>query len=204
MAIVQVIFHSTYGHVWRLAEAIAEGARGVEGTEVRLHRVPELLPEEMLRATGAWDAQQQFAHLPVATPELIGEADAIIVGTPTRFGNMSFQMRAFWDSTVNLWFQGQLEGKLGSAFVGTGTQHGGAESTLTTIYNTFIHHGMLIIGVPYSVREIMNMNEITGGAPYGAGTLSNVDGSRLPSENELSIGRSQGKRVAEFAAKLAG
>lgn len=204
MAIVQVIFHSTYGHVWQLAEAIAEGARGVGGTEVRLHRVPELMPEDQLRATGAWDAQQQFAHLPVATPDEVGEADAIIVGTPTRFGNMSFQMRAFWDSTVGLWFGGKLEGKLGSAFVGTGTQHGGAESTLTSIYNTFIHHGMLIVGIPYSVREIMNMDEITGGAPYGAGTLSNVDGSRLPSENERVIGRAQGKRVAEFAQRLFG
>jgi NAD(P)H dehydrogenase (quinone) len=204
MAVVQVIFHSSYGHVWKLAEAVAAGAAAVPGAEVRLHRVAELQSEDALRASGAWDVQQQFAHIPVAQPEQLAEADAVIVGTPTRFGNMSAPMRSFWDSTGGLWFGGALEGKIGSAFVGTGTQHGGQETTLMSIYTNFIHHGMIIAGIPYSVREIMNMNEITGGTPYGAGTMSNVDGSRQVTENELAIGRAQGKRVAELATKLFG
>jgi NAD(P)H dehydrogenase (quinone) len=203
MAVVQIVFHSIHGHVHRLAEAVAEGARSVAGTEVRLHRVPEFLPEDALRSIGAEEAQQAMADIPVASPDMLASADAVLVGTPTRFGNMSFQMRAFWDNTVQLWLAGALVGKIGSVFTAIGTQHGGHESTPLTVYSTFIHHGMIVVGVPYTVREIMEMGEITGGGPYGASTMSNVDGSRPPSANELKIGFEQGRRVAEIAAKLA-
>jgi NAD(P)H:quinone oxidoreductase type IV len=204
MARVQVVFYSTYGHVWMLAEAVAAGAREVEGCEVLLHQVPEIVPEDMLRATGAWDARQQFAHVPVADPLQLAQADAIIVGTPTRFGNMAAQMRAFWDGTLPLWLDGSLVGKIGSAFVATGSQHGGHETTITSIWNTFCHQGMLIAGVPYSETRLMVMDQITGSSPYGAGTMSGVDGSRLPSENELAIGRTQGHHIATLAKKMFG
>jgi NAD(P)H dehydrogenase (quinone) len=204
MAKIQVVFHSTYGHVWQLAEQVAVGAREVEGCEVLLHQVPETIPEETLRAIGAWDARQQFAHIPVADPEQLADADAIIVGTPTRFGNMSSQMRAFWDGTVQLWIRGALIGKVGSAFVATGSQHGGHETTITSIWNTFCHQGMLICGVPYSEQRLVTMSEITGSSPYGAGTMSGVDGSRQPSENELAIARTQGRHVATITKKLFG
>jgi NAD(P)H dehydrogenase (quinone) len=163
-----------------MAEQVAAGAREVEGAEVLLHQVPETIPEETLRAIGAWDARQQFAHIPVADPLQLADADAIIVGTPTRFGNMSSQMRSFWDGTVQLWMSGALVGKVGSAF------------------------GMLICGVPYSETRLMTMEEITGSSPYGAGTMSGVDGRRLPSENELAIARTQGRHVATIATKLFG
>jgi NAD(P)H dehydrogenase (quinone) len=204
MAKVLVLFYSMHGHVYRLAEAVAAGAGAVDGVEVTLKRVPETIPQAVLDATGATAAQAAFAHIPVAEPNELGDYDAVIVGTPTRFGNMAGQMRNFWDQTVQLWLQGKLVGKLGSAFVGTGTQHGGAETTITSIWSTFCHQGMLITGLPYSERRIMEMGEITGGSPYGAGTMSNVDGSRMPSENELEIGKSQGRYVAELARKLAG
>jgi len=204
MAKVQVVFHSTYGHVYLLAEQVAAGAREMGGTEVLLHQVPETTPEDVLRASGAWDARQGFAHVPVADPIQLADADAIIVGTPTRFGNMSAQMRAFWDSTLQLWLTGALVGKIGSAFVATGSQHGGHETTITSIWNTFCHQGMLICGVPYSETRLMAMDEITGSSPYGAGTMSGVDGRRLPSENELAIARTQGRHVATLAQKMFG
>lgn len=204
MAKVQVVFYSMYGHVYRMAEAVAEGARSVDGAEVILFRVPELVPEEVLRKSGAWDAQQAFAHVPIAVPEQLVEADAIIVGTPTRFGAAAAQMRNLWDQTGGLWARGALIGKLGSAFVSTGTQHGGSEMTAVSMYSTFLHHGMLVVGVPYSEQRVMNMGEITGGGPYGAGTMSNIDGSRMPTENELGIAQTQGRRVAEIAGKLFG
>jgi NAD(P)H dehydrogenase (quinone) len=204
MAKIQIVFHSTYGHVYLLAEQIAAGAREVAGSEVLLHQVPETIPEETLRAIGAWDARQQFAHIPVADPEQLADADAIIVGTPTRFGNMSSQMRAFWDGTVQLWMRGALIGKVGSAFVATGSQHGGHETTITSIWNTFCHQGMLICGIPYSEQRLVTMDEITGSSPYGAGTMSAVDGSRLPTENEYAIARTQGRHVTTIATKLFG
>ncbi len=204
MAKIQVVFYSMYGHVYQMAEAVAEGVRGVEGAEVALSRVPETIPEEMLRQAGAWDAQQAFAHIPLAEPGQLSEADAIIVGTPTRFGSAAAQMRNFWDQTGGLWAKGLLIGKLGSVFVSTATQHGGQETTQVNMWSTFIHHGMLIVGVPYSEQRLLNMGEITGGASYGAGTLAGADGSRQPSENELGIARTQGQRVAELAVKLFG
>jgi len=203
MTKVLVLFYSMYGHVYQLAEAVATGAREVEGTEVTLKRVAESIPDAVLQASGAAQAQQAFAHIPVADPNELGDYDAIIVGTPTRFGNMAGQMRNFWDQTVALWMQGKLVGKLASAFVGTGTQHGGAETTITSIWSTFCHQGMVITGLPYSETRIMNMEEITGGSPYGAGTMSKPDGSRWPTENELEIGKSQGRYVANLAKRMA-
>jgi len=204
MAVVQIVFYSTYGHLWRLAEAEAEGAGSVPGTEVRLTQVAELMPEAAQRAIGAWDVRQQFAHIPIADPEKLVEADAIIVGTPTRFGNMAAPMRMFWDQTGGLWFANALNGKIGSAFVGTGTQHFGQETTITSIHSNFFHHGMIVVGVPASTPELGNMKEITGGSPYGAGTMSDKDGSRTPTANELTIARAQGRWVAELAQRLFG
>lgn len=204
MANIQVIFYSMYGHIYQMANAVVEGAREVDGAKVGLYRVPEFIPEEALRQAGAWEAQQAFAHVPVAAPAQLADADAIIIGTPTRFGAAAAQMRNFWDQTGGLWFNGALIGKLGSVFCSTGTQHGGQETTHVSMWSTFIHHGMLIVGVPYSEQRLMNMSEITGGASYGAGTLAGVDGSRQPSDNELAIARTQGQRVAEIAQKLFG
>lgn len=204
MAKIQVIFYSMYGHIYQMANAVVEGARSVDGAEVGLYRVPEWIPEDVLRKAGAWEAQQAFAHVPIAEPAQLAEADAIIIGTPTRFGAAAAQMRNFWDQTGGLWAKGALVGKLGSVFASTGTQHGGQETTHVSMWSTFIHHGMLIVGVPYSEQRLMNMNEITGGGSYGAGTLANVDGSRQPSENELAIARTQGQRVAQTANKLFG
>ena len=202
MAKVQVIFYSMYGHVFQLAEAVAQGASAVSGTQVDMYRVAELVPEEALRKAGAWEAQQAFAHIPLAKTEQLPEADAIIIGTPTRFGNMAAQMRNFWDQTGGLWMKGALVGKLAASFVATGTQHGGQETTHTSIWNTFAHHGMLIVPLGYAEPKVLNMGEITGGGPYGAGTMSDVNGSRMPSENELAIARTQGQRLAELSAKL--
>ncbi len=204
MAKVYVVFYSMYGHVWRMAEAVAEGARSVPGTEVKLFQVPELVPDAALERTGAKQARQAFAHVPVMEPDQLAEADAVIFGTPTRFGNMAAQMRNFLDRTGGLWAQGKLIGKVGSVFTSTGTQHGGQETTITSFHTTLLHQGMVIVGVPYSCQELTNMTEITGGSPYGAGTLAGSDGKRQPTENELAIARFQGKHVAQIAAKLAG
>jgi NAD(P)H dehydrogenase (quinone) len=198
---VQVIFYSTYGHVWRMAEAVAEGARQA-GAEVGLFQVAELMPEAALEKSGAKAARQAFAHVPFATVDQLPEADALIFGTPTRFGNMSSQMRNFLDQTGGLWVKGSLIGKVGSAFASTASQHGGQETTLTSFHSTLLHHGMVIVGVPYSEQGLVNMTEVSGGTPYGATTLAGTDGKRLPSENELAIARFQGKHVAEVAGKL--
>jgi NAD(P)H dehydrogenase (quinone) len=203
MAKVYVVFYSTYGHVHTMANAVAEGARGVAGTEVSVFQVAELMPEEALVKSGAAKARQAFAHVPIIQPEQLVEADAIIFGTPTRFGNMAAQMRNFLDRTGQLWAKGSLIGKIGSVFTSTGTQHGGQETTVTSFHTTLLHHGMILVGVPYSCAGLTNMNEITGGSPYGAGTLAGPDGSRQPSANELEIARFQGRHVAEIAAKLA-
>jgi NAD(P)H dehydrogenase (quinone) len=200
---VHVIFYSTYGHVFRLAEAIVEGAKTVRGAEVQLFRVAETLPDDALAKMGAHEARKAWAHLPVADPRTLDQADAIILGCPTRYGSVTAQMRAFLDNTGQHWVKGTLIGKLGSGFTSTGTQHGGQETTLLTLATWFFHHGMLISGVPYSSQELLNMTEMTGGSPYGAGTIAGPKGERQPSHNELAIARAQGKHVAEIAAKLA-
>lgn len=201
---VQIVFYSMYGHTCKMAEAVAEGAREVEDVEVSLYQVPELVPEEVLERAGAKAARAAFAHIPVAKPEQLAEADAIIFGTPTRFGNMCAQMRNFLDQTGPLWMKGALIGKVGSVFTSTATQHGGQETTITSFHSTLLHQGMIIVGVPYSEQRLVNMSEITGGTPYGASTLAGGDGSRQPSENELAIARFQGRHVAQLARKLKG
>jgi len=201
---VQVIFYSMYGHIYRMAEAIAEGARSVEGAQVALYQVPELVPDEALERTGAKAARAAFAEVPVAVPAVMADADAIIFGTPTRFGNMCAQMRNFLDQTGQMWLKGTLVGKIGSVFTSTATQHGGQETTITSFHTTLLHHGMIIVGVPYAEQRLLNMDEITGGSPYGASTLAGGSGQRMPSENELGIARYQGRHVAEIARKLFG
>lgn len=200
---IQIVFYSMYGHIYRMAEAVAQGAQEVEGTRVTLLQVPELMPEEALAKSGAKAARAAFEHVPVATPNVLSEADAIIFGTPTRFGNMCAQMRNFLDQTGGLWMSGALVGKVGSVFTSTGTQHGGQETTITSFHTSLLHLGMIVVGVPYSEARLMNMEEITGGTPYGASTLAGADGSRQPSANELAIARFQGRHVAEIARKLA-
>lgn len=198
MAKVLVLYYSMYGHIETMANAVADGARSVAGTEVAIKRVPELMPEDDARKAGA--KLDQTA--PIATVDELPHYDAIIFGTPTRFGNMCAQMRNFLDRTGRLWMNGNLIGKVGSVFTSTGTQHGGQETTITSFHNTLLHHGMIVVGVPYSSRELMNMGEITGGSPYGAGTLAGADGSRTPTANELAIARFQGAHVARIATKL--
>ena len=199
---VQVVFYSMYGHVYQLAEAVAAGARQVPGVEVTLYQVPELVPEAALAKSGARQARAAFAHVPVAEPARLADAAAILFGTPTRFGNMCAQMRNFLDRTTDLWLKGALIGKVGSVFTCTATQHGGQETTITSFHSTLLHQGLLIVGVPYSEKGLVNMQEITGGSPYGAGTLAGPDGSRQPTENELAIARFQGRHVAGIAQRL--
>ena len=198
MSKILVLYYSTYGHVEKMAEAVAEGARKVSGATVTLKRVPETVPAET--------AQQAHFKLdqkaPVATVDELADYDAIIFGAPTRFGNMAAQMRNFLDQTGGLWMKGGLVGKVGSVFVSTATQHGGQETTITSFHSTLFHHGMIVVGVPYACQNLLNMSEITGGTPYGASTLAGADGSRQPSENEVSIARFQGEHVAKIAAKL--
>lgn len=202
MTKVQVVFYSMYGHVHQLAEAVAEGARNVPDTDVRVSQVPELIPDAALTKSGAKEARDVFAHVPIAEQSSLSDADAIIFGTPTRFGNMCAQMRNFLDQTTQLWLSGALIGKVGSVFVSTASQHGGQETTIQSFHTTLLHHGMIVVGVPYSEQRLLNMTEISGGTPYGATTLANSDGARQPSENELAIARFQGQHVAEIASKL--
>jgi NAD(P)H dehydrogenase (quinone) len=199
---VQVVFYSTYGHIYQMAEVIAEGARESPDVEVALYQVPEVMSDTVLEQIGAKAARQAFAHIPFIDPDQLATADAIIFGTPTRFGNMAGQMRNFLDRTGNLWQTGGLVGKVGSVFTSTATQHGGQETTITSFHSTLLHHGMVIVGVPYTEQRLMNMEEITGGTPYGASTLAGLDGSRQPSENELAIARTQGRYVARIARQL--
>jgi NAD(P)H dehydrogenase (quinone) len=199
---VQVIFYSMYGHVYKMAQAVVEGAKQVPGTEVSLYQVQEILPEDVLEKYGAKAAKSAFAKVPVATVDQLPEAHAIIFGTPTRFGNMAAQMRNFLDQTGQLWLKGSLVGKVGSVFASTATQHGGQETTITSFHSTLLHQGMVIVGVPYSESGLTHMGDISGGTPYGATTLAGSDGSRQPSENELKIARYQGKHVTEIAGKL--
>ena len=198
-----IVFYSTYGHVFRMAEAVAEGARRVPGNDVIVRRVPETLPADVLAKMGATDAQKAFAHVPIVTLDDLVAADAIIFGTPTRFGNMAGQMRQFLDSTGGLWAQGALVGKVGGVFAGSATQHGGQESTILSFHTTLLHHGMVIVGLPYAFAGQMRIDEITGGSPYGATTIAGGQGERLPSENELAGARFQGEHTAKIAAKLA-
>lgn len=199
MTKVLVLYYSSYGHIEAMADAVAEGARSVAGTEVRVKRVPELVPEEVARGAGMKTDQQA----PIATPDELADYDAIIFGTPTRFGNMAAQMRNFLDQTGGLWFAKALVGKVGSVFVSTASQHGGQETTITSFHTTLLHHGMVIVGLPYTFEGNAEMGEISGGTPYGASTLAGNDGSRMPSENELAGARFQGAHVARIAAKLA-
>ena len=201
---VLIVYYSTYGHVHQMAEAVAEGVRQVDGAEAVLRRVPETLPPDVLEKMGAVEAQKAFSHVPVCTVEELAEADAVIFGTPTRFGNMCGQMRQFLDATGQLWAQGALVGKVGSVFTSTGTQHGGQESTILSFHISLLHHGFVIVGLPYAFQGQMRNDEITGGSPYGASTIAGTSGERLPSENELDGARFQGKHVATIAAKLKG
>lgn len=194
---IYIVFYSMYSHIYQMAEAVAKGARSVEGAEVSLFRVPELIPDDVLESSGAKEAQKSFSHIPEIQPEQLEEADAVIFGTPTRFGMMTAQMRNFLDQTGKQWMNGSLINKVGSVFTSTATQHGGQETTITSFHATLLHHGFIIVGVPYSEQGLLNMDEITGGSPYGAGTLADGDGSRQPSQNELGIAETQGKRVAE-------
>jgi NAD(P)H dehydrogenase (quinone) len=200
---VQVVFYSMYGHVYKMAQAVAEGVKQVSGAEVSLYQVAELIPDDILEKYGAKTAKASFTNVPIAAVDKLAEADAIIFGTPTRFGNMAAQMRNFLDQTGALWGKGALVGKVGSVFASTGTQHGGQETTITSFHSTLLHHGMVIVGVPYTEAGLTYMDNISGGTPYGATTLAGADGSRQPSENELKIARFQGKHVAEIATKLA-
>jgi NAD(P)H dehydrogenase (quinone) len=192
-----VLYYSTYGHVEAMAAAVADGAREIDDAQVAVKRVPELMPEEVARGAGVKLDQDA----PIADPKELAEYDAIIVGTPTRFGNMASQMRNFWDQTGGAWAKGALIGKVASAFTSTGTG-GGSETTLTSTHNTFLHHGMIVVGLPYSSAELSDISQVRGGSPYGAATLAGADGSRMPSETELKLARDQGRHVATVAAAL--
>ncbi|HSN82549.1 MAG TPA: NAD(P)H:quinone oxidoreductase [Polyangiales bacterium] len=199
MTKVLILYYSSYGHVERMAEAVAEGAREVSGAEVTVKRVPELVPEEVAKKSG----YKLDQPAPIAEPNELPDYDAIIFGTPTRFGNMCAQMRNFLDQTGGLWQNGKLIGKVGSVFTSTATQHGGQESTVLSFHTTLLHQGMVIVGLPYSAKEQMSLDEIMGGSPYGAATIAAPDGSRKPSEMELKLARYQGRHATEVAAKLA-
>lgn len=199
MAKLLVLYYSSYGHLERMAEAVAEGAREVAGVEVTIKRVPELVPEEVAKKSGFKLDQKA----PIAQPQELADYDGIIFGIPTRFGNMAAQMRNFLDQTGALWMNGSLIGKVGSVFASSATQHGGQESTILTSHVTLLHQGMVIVGLPYSAKEQMTLDQITGGSPYGASTITGGDGSRWPSEIELKMARFQGRHVAEITAKLA-
>jgi len=199
---VLIVYYSVYGHIHRLAEVVGEGAGSVTGAEVGICRVPETLPEDVLAKMGALEAQKEQAHVPVCQTEDLAASDAIIFGTPTRFGNMCGQMRQFLDGTGGLWSRGALVGKVGSVFTSSATQHGGQESTILSFHLNLLHHGMVIVGLPYTFAGQMRIDEVTGGSPYGASTIAGGDGMRMPSENELAAARYQGTHVAGIAAKL--
>ncbi|MDP2683254.1 MAG: NAD(P)H:quinone oxidoreductase [Deltaproteobacteria bacterium] len=200
---ILIVYYSMYGHIYRMAEAVAEGVKEVNGAKVEMRRVPETLPEDALKKMGAIEAQKSFVHIPVCTVDELSSADAIIFGTPTRFGNMCGQMRQFLDATGQLWLNGALVGKVGSVFTSSATQHGGQESTILSFHTTLLHQGMVIVGLPYTFQGQMRIDEITGGSPYGASTIAGGKGERMPSENELAGARFQGKHVATIASKLA-
>jgi NAD(P)H dehydrogenase (quinone) len=198
MTKVLVLYYSSYSHTETMAQAVAQGASSVDGVEVTLKRVPETMPEDVAKNAGVKLDQEA----PVAEPGELADYDAIIFGTPTRFGNMAAQMRTFLDQTGPLWFENKLVGKVGSVFCSTASQHGGQETTITSFHTTLFHHGMIVVGLPYTFKGNMVMDEVSGGTPYGATTLAGPDGGRAPSENELAGARFQGRHVAEIAAKL--
>ncbi|MHC1726813.1 MAG: NAD(P)H:quinone oxidoreductase [Syntrophobacteraceae bacterium] len=202
MCKVLVVYYSMYGHIYKMAEAVAEGIREVAGCEAVIKRVPETLPDEVLGKMGALDAQKGMAHIPIATVDDLADADAIIFGTPTRFGNMCGQMRQYLDATGGLWVKGALVGKAGSVFTCSATQHGGQESTILSFHITLLHQGMVVVGLPYAFAEQMGVTEITGCSPYGASTIAGGQGERMPSDNELAGARFQGAHVARIALKL--
>jgi NAD(P)H dehydrogenase (quinone) len=199
---ILIVFYSLYGHIYKMAEALKEGASRVSGAEVTLCRVPETLSQEVLGKMGALDAQKSMAHIPICKVEELAAADAVIFGAPTRFGNMCGQMRQFLDGTGGLWAKGALVGKVGSVFTSSATQHGGQESTILSFHTNLLHHGMIVVGLPYAFAGQMRIDEVTGGSPYGASTIAGGQGERMPSENELSAARYQGKHVAEITLKL--
>jgi NAD(P)H dehydrogenase (quinone) len=199
---VLIVYYSTYGHVHKMAEAIAEGVGEVSGAEAVMRRVPETLPDEVLEKMGAVDAQKSMTNVPICTVDELASADAVIFGTPTRFGNMCGQMRQFLDATGQLWAKGALVGKVGSVFTSSATQHGGQESTILSFHITLLHHGFVVVGLPYAFQGQMRIDEITGGSPYGASTIAGGSGERMPSENELDAARFQGRHVAQIASKL--
>jgi NAD(P)H dehydrogenase (quinone) len=198
MTKVLVLYHSTYGHIEKMAEAVAEGARSVDGVEVDIRRVVETVPEELAIKSG----YKLDQSAPIADVNELENYDAIIVGAGTRFGTAAAQMRNFWDQTGGVWFQGKLVGKVGGAFTSSATQHGGNETTLIGLIQTLMHHGMVVAGLPYAFQGQMRLDEITGGSPYGATTIAGGDGSRQPSENELAGARHQGEYIAQLARKL--
>ena len=208
MVKVNVIFHSIHGHIYKMAEAIAAGAREVEGAEVKIYQVPETLPPDVIEKMGATETKKLFAHIPVLTRDMyedvLAGADALIFGTPTRYGMMTAQMRTVLDGTGGLWSRDAFVGKVGSVFTSSQTQHGGQESTILTFHVTLLHLGMVLVGLPYAEELQMGMEEIAGGSPYGASTIVGGDGSRQPSENELSMARYQGRHVTQIAKKIAG
>lgn len=199
---ILVVYYSMYGHIYKMVQAAAEGVNSVEGMEAVVRRVPETLSDEVLEKMGAKEAQKQQAHIPICTLDELGEADAVIFGTPTRFGNMCGQMRQFLDATGQLWMKGSLVGKVGSVMTSSNTQHGGQESTILSFHTTLLHQGMVIVGLPYTFQGQMTMDGISGCSPYGASTVAGNNGSRSPSQNELDGARFQGVHVANITKKL--
>lgn len=199
---IQIVFYSMYGHIYKMAKAVEEGCKEISGVNVSLLKVPELVPEDVLIKSGAKEAQRPFLHVPVAQVAQLTDADAIIFGTPTRFGNMCAQMRNFLDQTGGLWGSGALIGKVASVFSSTATQHGGQETTITSFHSTLLHHGMIVIGVPYSAPGLSYMADVSGGSPYGASTMAGTDGKREPTANELEVAKFQGKHVASITKFL--
>lgn len=199
---ILILFYSTYGHIWQMAKAVADGAKSIDNVQVELKRVPETLSDDILKMMGALEAQKAFAEVPIATVQELADYDAIIFGTPTRFGMMAAQMKAFLDATGGLWAKGALIGKIGSVFTSTATQHGGQEATILNFHTVLLHHGMLIAGLPYSFAGQSTMDEISGSSPYGASTITGGDGSRMPSKNELDAAFFQGAHIAGLVSKL--
>ncbi|MFP4107642.1 MAG: NAD(P)H:quinone oxidoreductase [Desulfonatronovibrio sp.] len=200
--IIKIVYYSMYGHVHSMAQAVAEGVSDVPGARVDLRRVPETLSSEVLEKMGALEAGEKLKHVQICSVDELNEASAIIFGTPTRFGNMCGQMRQFLDATGNLWATGALIGKVGSVFTSSATQHGGQESTILSFHTTLLHHGMIVVGLPYSFQGQTIIDEVSGGSPYGASTIAGGEGQRMPSKNELDAARYQGRHVASIAARL--
>ncbi|MDD2308915.1 MAG: NAD(P)H:quinone oxidoreductase [Desulfuromonadaceae bacterium] len=204
MCKILIAYYSMYGHIYKMAEAVAEGVNEVAGCEAVIKRVPETLSDEILGMMGALEAQKKMANVPIASVDDLTNADAVIFGTPTRFGNMCGQMRQFLDATGQLWMKGTLVGKPAGVFTSSATQHGGQESTILSFHYTLLHQGMVVVGLPYSFAGQMGITEITGCSPYGASTITGGQGERMPSDNELSGARYQGAHLARIALKLKG